>query len=136
MISVIKKTYYSSGAAFTLGLVTMGMPAHAQDSGSTNDASQIAENITKSISDLPGLLSALSYLVGLVMSVLGVMKIKDHVENPSQAKLKDGAIRLAVGGALFALPIVTEAMLSTIGEGTTVEAPKLKALDFQGGLGG
>jgi hypothetical protein len=49
------------------------------------------------------------------MGVLGVIKIKDHVENPTQTPMKDGAVRLAAGGALFALPIMFEAMSNTIG---------------------
>jgi len=49
------------------------------------------------------------------------MKIKDHVENPTQTPLKDGAIRLTAGGALFALPILTSSMLGTVdgGDGDT-----------------
>ena len=95
-----------------------------------NNFSNIAANITTSISDLPGLLSALSYLFGILLGVLGVMKIKDHVENPTQTPLKDGAIRLAAGGALFALPILFEAMFETVGTGTTVDAAQLKKVNF------
>ena len=61
------------------------------------------------------------------------MKIKDHVENPTQTPLKDGAIRLAAGGALFAIPIVSEAMFSTI-EGTAgstaAEVSELNKVSF------
>lgn len=129
MLTYFKQSYYLSGAAMTLGLMGLNTAAQAQDSGA-DDASAIAENITESIADLPGMLSALSYLVGLMLAVLGIMKIKDHVENPSQSKLKDGAIRLAAGGALFALPIVTEAMLSSIGEGEAVQQADLPSLHF------
>jgi len=51
------------------------------------------------------------------MVLLGILKIKDHVENPSQTPLQHGAIRLTAGGGLFALPIVYEAMQNTIGSG-------------------
>ncbi len=54
--------------------------------------------------------------------VLGILKIKDHVENPSQTKLQDGAIRLVAGGGLFALPIVFEAMQGSIGDGAGPDA--------------
>lgn len=105
------------GAAFTVGaLSTMSSTAHAAAaaSGADTNFSSIARNITTSIQDLPGMLSAVAYLFGILIGVLGIMKIKDHVENPTQTPLKDGAIRLAAGGALFALPIVYQAMLSTI----------------------
>ena len=91
----------------------------------------IAENITDSIANVPGLLSALSYLFGILLGVLGIMKIKDHVENPTNTPLKDGAIRLAAGGALFALPIIFEAMFETLGtDGTATTAAELNAVQF------
>lgn len=88
-----------------------------------NDFSDIAENITTSIEALPGMLTGLAYLMGLLLGVLGVLKVKDHVENPSQTPLKDGAIRMASGGALFALPIVYESMSNTIGSTSTLVGP-------------
>ena len=76
-------------------------------------------------------------MFGILLGVLGVMQIKDHVENPSQTPLKNGAIRLCAGGALFALPIVFESMLNTVGAGGTVAgAAKLKAATFNIDTGG
>lgn len=99
-------------------------PAHA------NNFSSIAKNMTTSVASLPTLLAALSYLFGLLLGVLGVMKIKDHVENPGQTPLKDGAIRLAAGGALFAIPILYEAAKNTIGSGTATTQASLTGLTF------
>jgi hypothetical protein len=124
-----KKTYYSLGAVMTLGM-TVGSASKASAAAAGNNFSNIATNIAASIADVPGLLSALAYLFGILLGVLGVMKIKDHVENPSQTPLKDGAIRLAAGGALFALPIIYEAMFSTIGTGTAQSASTLKKVSF------
>ena len=126
---MFKKTYYMIGAAMTVGMMTSASEAHAQAAG--NNFSNIAENIVESIQDLPGLLSAVSYLMGILLGVLGVLKIKDHVENPSQNELKDGAIRLAAGGALFALPIIFEAMTNTVGtDGAATSAPTLQGVQF------
>jgi uncharacterized membrane protein HdeD (DUF308 family) len=72
----------------------------------------------------------LSYLFGILLAVLGIMKIKDHVENPGQTALKDGAIRLLAGGALFAVPIISEAMFETVGTGDAQSSAKLKQVDF------
>lgn len=128
---MIKKTYYKLGAAMTAGMMAAsGGTAHA---AATNTFSAIANNIQESAASIPGLLTAMAYLFGLLLAVLGVMKIKDHVENPTQTPLKDGAIRLAAGGALFALPIMLDAMFETINGGdasaTTVSAT-LKTADF------
>ena len=109
MLKALNKKSLQFQAAFLVGVLTAGQ-AHAG-----NNFSSIAENIVGSIEELPGLVTALSYMIGLLMGVLGVLKIKDHVENPTQTPMKDGAIRLAAGGALFALPIVFESMLNTIG---------------------
>lgn len=122
-----KSMNYKLGAAMTLGLIAASDNAHA---AAGNNFSNIAENISKSISDLPGLLAALAYLFGILLAVLGIMKIKDHVENPSNTPLKDGAIRLLAGGALFAIPIISEAMFSTVGTGAAQSAAKLKSAKF------
>lgn len=108
-------------AAAAVALVAGTEDAHA------NDFSTIATNIIESIASLPGLLSGVAYMFGILLAVLGILKIKDHVENPGNTPLKDGAIRLAAGGALFALPIVYEAAFVTIGEdGAGVETAKLE----------
>lgn len=129
---MLRRTYYTMGAAMTFGMLSASSSAHAAaGGGGANNFSNIAGNIATSIQDLPGLLSALAYLFGVLIGVLGILKIKDHVENPTQTPLKDGAIRLAAGGALFALPIIYESMFETIGTGTTVNVAQLN----QVGLG-
>ena len=131
---MFKRQYNSVGAAITVGLIVAGADsAHATTTTSTtgsNNFSKIAENIAGSIGSLPGLISAVAYLFGVLIGVLGILKIKDHVENPTQTPLKDGAIRLAAGGALFALPIVFESMLNTIGKGTTVDVAKVNKVSL------
>lgn len=115
--------------AVILSNIILAGSAHAAGTG--NNFSSIAQNINESIEEIPGLLTGLSYMFGLLMGVLGVMKIKDHVENPTQTPLKDGAVRLATGGALFALPILFESMLNTIGTtDTIVGAAELRKVEF------
>lgn len=119
-----RKTLYLS-AAFVSGMLMSSSEAHA------NNFSKIAGNITTSIQNLPGLLTGLAYMFGILLGVLGILKIKDHVENPQQTPLKDGAIRLAAGGGLFALPIVYEAMLNTIGaDNAGIGAATLTKVNF------
>lgn len=93
----------------------------------------ISASIIGSTSGLPFLLSSLSYMFGVLLAVLGIMKIKDHVENPGQTPLKDGAIRLLAGGGLFAVPVVSQAMLQTVGSGGGIsQATGLGSLSFGG----
>jgi hypothetical protein len=100
------------------------------DAAHANNFSSIASNMSGSMANLPSLLSGVAYLFGLLLGVLGVLKIKDHVENPSQAPLKDGAIRLAAGGALFAIPMIYEAARTTIGTGASTSQASLTAVTF------
>ncbi len=127
----LKKLYYAMGVSMTMGLMGIAPEAFAGGGGGGgNDASTIAGNVVTSIEKLPSLLSALSYLGGITIGTLGVLKIKDHVENPSQTPLKEGAIRLATGGALLSLPIIFEAMTSSVGTGTAPTQTNLNSLSF------
>ncbi|MEL7223673.1 MAG: hypothetical protein AAGL17_02140 [Cyanobacteria bacterium J06576_12] len=61
----------------------------------------IGQNINSSIDDLPETLEGVSYMLGTLLGVIGVLKTEDHVENTSQTKLEHGAIRLSAGGGLL-----------------------------------
>lgn len=125
MYKSIKRAYYSVGGSIMAGIVFAAGDAQAQQTGTR--FGDIAENINDSIARLPGLITGLAYLIAIILGVLGIMKIKDHVENPSQTPLKEGAIRLAAGGALFALPIIMDAMLTTLSGGESNQANQTKA---------
>lgn len=114
-----KSRLFKLQAAAAVALVAGVQDAHAggaMGNAPGADFSTIATNIITSIASLPGLLSGVAYMFGILLAVLGILKIKDHVENPGNTPLKDGAIRLAAGGALFALPIVYDAAFTTIGQ--------------------
>ncbi len=131
MIKVIRKKSLMFSAALYVGVTSGAEDALAAAAGAgSNDFSSIASNITTSIQDLPGLLTGVSYMIGILLGVLGILKIKDHVESPSNTKIQEGAIRLAAGGGLFALPIVFEAMRETVGDGNNVTAADLNRVDF------
>ncbi len=112
MMNFLKNKSLQVSAAVFTGLVSGVQNA---DAATGRDFTDISQNITGSIEGLPGLLTGVSYMMGILLGVLGILKIKDHVENPGNTPLQHGAIRLAAGGGLFALPIVYEAMQSTIG---------------------
>ena len=93
-------------------LVVLGMMAGADDAyaqinaGTDGGFDDIGKDIIGGIDQLPGLVTGTSYMLGTLLGVLGILKIKDHVENPGQTPLQHGVIRLAAGGGLFALPII------------------------------
>ena len=119
MIKFIKNQSLKVGALVVLSTLSGVDSVFAQVPSdpihNAKNFSTISDNITASISTLPGLLAGTSYMLGTLLGVLGILKIKDHVENPTQTPLQHGAIRLVAGGGLFALPIVFEAMQGSVG---------------------
>ena len=128
MIKKMKQKMLLASAATFVGMVSGVESSFAGG----NDFKTIVTNMESSISTIPGLISGMSYMMGILLGVLGILKIKDHVENPGQTPLQQGAIRLAAGGGLFALPIVYEAMRTTIGDqNAAVLAPQVNALELK-----
>lgn len=124
------------GALWAAALVFTG--AGAAFAG--NDISDLANNIETSISNVPGLIAAFSYLLGVMFGIAAILKIRDHVENPHQTPLREGLIRALAGGALFSLPMVYEVVRTTIGAGgglgagsTTLYAAIMAALSVATG---
>lgn len=117
----------------TLGVITFANPVFAQQ-----DMRYVSDNIVSSIDDLPGLLTGISYLIGALLGVLGILKIRDHVESPGNTPLQHGMIRLAAGGGLFALPIVFEAMQSMIGTSGDLQQGDVSGVSYgpDGSCGG
>lgn len=111
MIKSINRSMLVASAAFVSGLYSQD--AHAGGGGG-NTFDQVWGSITGGIGGLPSLISVGAYIFGILFAVLGVLKIKEHVENPQQTPLKDGAVKLAAGGALFSLPFLTDIMSNLI----------------------
>ena len=129
MFKYINKKSLQVSALAIVAMMSGVEDSMAQVAGN-QDFTTIGQNITNSISGLPGLLSGVSYMLGILLGVLGILKIKDHVENPSQTPLQHGAIRLVAGGGLFALPIVYEAMQTSLGSSSGVTTPTLNSVQF------
>lgn len=95
----------------------------------------IGRNITESAASLPGLIAALAYAGGLLMGVSAIFKTVDHVTNPNQTPMSSPVIRYLLGGALFALPIIAEAVSTTVNGGAaTVFDPSVEAATFLNSL--
>lgn len=113
---------YRLAAAATAGVLMFdGADAYA-----TAGFNAIAGKIGDSTVALPKLISLVGYIGGAGLSVAGVFKLKNHVDNPGQVPMKDGLVRLGAGGGLLALPAVTAAMQETINTGNTVTKGAMK----------
>lgn len=88
--------------------------------GSCQGNGQISDvlcNVMDASSGLPGFVTALSYLIGILLAIAALFKLKDHVLNPSQTPLSDSLKRFLAGGALFSLPLITEAAQNLLSGG-------------------
>lgn len=63
---------------------------------------------------IPGVITGFAYMFGLICGFLGVLKLKAHVESPSQTEIWDPIKRFVAGGAFFALPYVADVIRETI----------------------
>lgn len=110
------KKYTNKAIAFATAGLMMGQAgiANATNPNFTN----MTTNVVGSVQDLPNLISIVCYIAGLAFGVFGIFKLKEHVENPGQVKLKDAIIRLAVAGLLLSLPFLLSVMTNTFSDGS------------------
>ena len=71
-----------------------------------------------------------SLLGGVALAALGVVNLKQHVENPGQTPMKHGLAKLGFGGILMALGPVMEMIQDTAGTGGTLETGQIAAPTF------
>lgn len=132
LLSTLVITHFPLDAASAAGR-PMGLPPAPTPAAALLDMgfNKIGVNMITSIESLPGLLTGTAYMFALGLGVKGIIRIKDHVENPRQYPLKDATAMLLAGGALFALPIVYESMFSSMGEASMmVETAALNRVTF------
>jgi len=109
-----KKTHQLA-AALTAGmLMSEGTDAFA----SNTTFADVGNNLITASSSLPAMIQTVAYVGGIGLGVAGIFKLKNHVDNPAQAPMKDGLVRLGAGGGLLALPYMTTAMMGSINNGT------------------
>ena len=86
-------------------------------------------NVVNSSSGIPGLLSGLSYLFGIILGFMGIIKLKHHVEDPNSIQIWDPIRRFIAGGSFLAFPTVIRAVYETVAKDTEV----LKGSNFNTG---
>lgn len=118
----LKYLFFAVGTFMLLSATSTPASAQIFDLGFAG----IAQNVADSLSDTPRLIAAISYLLAITFGVLGITKLKDHVENPNNTALKIPTIHFLVGGGLFALPSVIKAAMEAINDGNTDFNPALE----------
>lgn len=82
--------------------------------------STISDNMIDSASTTPGVIAGVCYFLGLILGVIAILKLRQHVEDHRSTPLREPVARGLTAGALFALPTVYTAVMSTISGGTAV----------------
>jgi hypothetical protein len=86
------------------------------------DLTKASQNVVTAVSGTVALISTLAYIAGAGLALAGIFKLKQHVDNPAQAPMKDALIRLACGGMFLALPFMMKIMQGSISDGDTGKA--------------
>lgn len=94
----------------SLTLMLSATPAYALG-GTLGD---VLDNVTLSSAEIPYLLSGFSYLCGIILGFLGILKLKEHVLYPTQTPIWESIKKFIAGGAFFALPEVIDAVHDTM----------------------
>lgn len=98
----------------TATLVALADPAMASGHCTDGTLGGVICNTIESSKDLPDVLAALSYLAGLILGIIGIFKLKDHVESPGQTPIWEPIKRFIAGGSFLALPFVIRAVVTTL----------------------
>ncbi|HCS23014.1 MAG TPA: hypothetical protein PLW48_05980 [Alphaproteobacteria bacterium] len=106
-------------AAATVGMFA-GQSSDALAAGAT-DLTTASKNVVTAVSGTVALISTLAYIAGAGLALAGIFKLKQHVDNPAQAPMKDALIRLACGGMFLSLPFMMRIMQGSISDGDTAK---------------
>lgn len=102
------KFFLSSLTMFVMGgVLTL---AHAQD----QTIGDLADFIVTSVDNVVSLIVALCYVSGIGFASAGVLKFKQHKENPAQVTLGTCFMLLFIGVALVWLPTMIQSTGATI----------------------
>lgn len=115
MIKSAKRfAYYTFFAA--LVLIALPEVAHAAPPPPPGgpDIGGVLDNLRTSIERVPNILTTIAFIAGLMMAIWGVLRLKEHVDNPNQIPISDGIKRLIAGGAFLGLPVTTNVIKGSI----------------------
>jgi len=105
--------------AVAVALPVPDMAFAATGAGGTDLASTATYLVTTELTNVPNLISAAFYVGGTLLVGAGLLKLKQHSENPGQTPLGQALGRIAIGGALLALPFFTQWAVNSIGTGAS-----------------
>ena len=104
-------------------MASFSSKAHAQQNVGT-----VFQTITAgNLAFIPLVITALSYITGIGFTIMGLIKMRDFVDDPSQNFMKDALVRLGIGALLILLPFAIRVAANTVGatDNSVIVAPAL-----------
>jgi hypothetical protein len=118
MKKLMSKLGMRASAFIASGLITTVIADAAHATAITD----MTQSTGAQVATFPKLISAACYVGGAAFVGTGVMKVKQHVDNPGQTPLREGLVRLGAGGVLVAAPALTSVMQTSSGVGSGNQA--------------
>jgi intracellular multiplication protein IcmD len=90
----------------------------------TKTLGDMADNLTKVFPSFVKLVVAISYIAGIGFAAAGIMKFKQHKDNPTQVPLGGPIAMIFIAAALIYLPTIIQSTGATVfgGDGKTGSA--------------
>ncbi len=121
VFSVLKSTTAFAAICVSiplLGTICLGgTGAGCAGYGAFGSLGDIICNLLAGTALLPFLFASVSYLFGIFILVMAIIKTKEHVEDPRQTHISEPLKRYVAAGAFLALPMVTSAIKNTLTAG-------------------
>jgi len=92
----------------------------------------VIKNVYTSSKGIPNLLLVFTYITGIMTIFSGILKLKEHVDNPNSTPISVPIKRLISGGALLSLPYMADVVVGTVLGGTKKDELTMEG-DFAGG---
>ena len=102
-----------AGLALIILTALATMPAHAISLG------EMAQEAGQDLENVPFFISVAFYILGVLIFGFGLIRLKRHVDQPSQTTIGSGIVALLIGAALLAAPSVINAIGDTFGVDAT-----------------
>lgn len=94
-------------------IIAIAMPEQAEAQKTIKDV--VSGVASSQLPVLPYILSSVCYVGGSFMMVSGALSLKKHAENPASEPVAKGVSRLLTGGAITAVPALTDVVQNTAG---------------------
>lgn len=113
---------------FTFAVVMVAADPVLAECSKSGTLGALICNTFNSSHGIPAMLAGISYLFGLVLGFIGILKLREHVENPNQVQIWDSMKRFLAAGSFFVIPYIGRVVHDTIAaDGENLTGNKYKS---------